>query len=271
MAGFSVCPGDLSLSKSEFTERTRKFSVGKAMRISIFSRVSLAVLLGTTLTSSVAPEAAPAVQTDAQGQRVTKRVEQLLRGVIKNQNGTPISLQLTPNARTSQGFFSDVRIAGGATKIKSLFVSEFQLHARNVQVDVPALWSLGKVRTNRSQTSLRVVITEDDLTRMLAAGKHTKDMNLKVKYLGNKMQITGNLNYAFLNGPVVGTAKLRQTADHNVFLDILSLQLRGHEAPGFVKNQLESHINPVVNYATVPFNPPFRFLRVVGNKAILST
>ncbi len=243
------------------------------MRLSIsLSRPLALALVGTALFSyGVALNAAPAVVPNARGQKVTRRVEQLLRTTIRHQNGAPIALKLTPTARADQGFFSDVRISGGAVKLKSLFVSEFQLHARNVQVDVPSLWNLGKVRTKSAQTSLRVVISENDLTRMLAEGKNTKDMNLKVKYVGDKMQITGVLNYRFLNGPVSGTAKLRQTSDHNVFLDILSLQLRGVEVPGFVKNQLSNRINPVVNYANLPFNPPFRSVRVVGNKAILST
>ena len=236
------------------------------------SRALGAVLFGALLVlPTVLVEASSAAKPDVAGQRVTKRVEQLLRGVIKNQNGTPISLHLSPTSLASRGYFSDVRITGGATRIKSLFVSEFQLHAQNVQVDVPSLWKEGKVRTLNSQTRLRVVITEQDLTRMLATGKSTRDMNLKVKYVGNKMQISGNLNFPFLNGPVTGLAKLRQTSDHNVYLDILSLKLRGVEAPGFLRNQLSNRINPVIKYATVPFNPPFRTLRVVGNKAILST
>jgi len=85
------------------------------------------------------------------------------------------------------------------------------------------------------------------------------------------MRIRGHLNYAFLSGPITGEARLRKTNDHNVYLDILSMQLRGVEVPGFVKDQLSNRINPVINYSTLPFNPPFRHLRVVGNKAILST
>ena len=225
--------------------------------------------LGTPFTATSV--AAPATKANDQGRKVTQRVDQLLRTVIKSQDGSAVAVQLTPTARASQGYFSDIRVSGGAAKLKSLFVSEFDLHAKNVQVDVPSLWSESKIRTNKSQTSLRVVITEQDLTRMLGAGKHTKDMQLKVKYVGDKMKITGQLNFPFLNGPIAGTGKLRQTSDHNVYLDILSLQLRGIEAPGFVKNQLASHINPVVKYANVPFSPPFRSLKVVGNKAILST
>lgn len=239
---------------------------------SISSRAAGALLLGTSLLSpAFLAKAAPKANTDAQGQNVAKRVTQLLRATIKNQDGTPLSIQLTPTSNAAQGYFSDVRISGGAIKLKSLFISEFQLHSQNVQVDVPALWSEGKVETKKAQTQMRVVITEEDLTRMLAGSKSTKDMGLKVKYVGDKMSITGNLNYRFLNGPISGLGKLRQTSDHNVYLDILSLQLRGVEVPGFIKNQLSSRINPVINYASVPFSPPFRTLRVVGNKAILST
>ncbi len=243
------------------------------MKSSAFlSRLVVAFLVVPTVLScgQFSVGAAPAT-VDAQGQKVTKRVEQLLRGVIKTGDGTPLALKITSNARASQGFFPAITISGGATQIKNLFVSRFELSAKNVQVDVPALWSVGKVRTTHSQTRLRVVITEDDLTKMLSKGKSTKGMGLRVKYVGNQMRITGKLNYAFLNGPISGLAKLRQTSDYNVYLDILSLKLRGVEAPGFIKNQLSNRINPVINYSTVPFNPPFRFLRVVGNKAILST
>lgn len=236
------------------------------------SRAAIAILLGTSLLSpAFLAKAAPEAKTDVQGQKVVRRVAQVLRSTIETQDGTPLSVQLTPTSNAAQGYFSDVKISGGATKLKSLFVSEFQLHSQNVQVDVPFLWSDGKVRTKKAQTQMRVVITEQDLTRMLAGSKSTKDMGLKVKYVGDKMSITGNLNYRFLNGPVSGLGKLRQTSDHNVYLDILSLQLRGVEVPGFIKSQLSSHINPVIKYASVPFSPPFRTLRVVGNKAILST
>jgi hypothetical protein len=229
------------------------------------------LLVPVALGSKVALAPAAPATADAQSQKVTRRVEQLLRGVIKSSNGTPIALKVTPGARSAQGLFPHITISGGSTQIKNLFASEFALDAQNVQVDVPSLWSVGKVRTTRSQTRLRVVITEADLTKMLSRGKSTKSMGLSVKYVGDKMRITGNLNYGLVNGPVSGLAKLRQTSDHNVYLDILSLKLRGVEAPGFVINQLSNRINPVINYSTLPFNPPFRHLRVVGNKAILST
>jgi hypothetical protein len=140
-----------------------------------------------------------------------------------------------------------------------------------VRLDVGSLWSANKVKTYQSTTSLRAVITEQDLTTNLARGNGTKNMGLKVRFLGDKIGVTGNLNYALINGPVSGTAKLRLAPGHKVYLDILSLKLRGVEVPGFIKNQFAGHINPIISYQDLPFNPPFKGVRMVGNKAVLTT
>ena len=225
-----------------------------------------ATLLGAGLITS---DAAPAL--DAQDVKVTNQVTGLLKKMIKNPNGGPVTIQVAPNARASEGYFDRIVIKGAPLQFKKLYLSEFALDARNVKVDVSALNNVKKIRTSRSTTTLRAVISEDDLTKMLGRSKGTKDMNLKVKYVGDKMRVTGTLNYTLVNGPVTGVAKLRQGADHKVYLDILSLKLRGVEAPGFVRNQLSNRINPVIDYQDLPFNPPFKTLKVAGNKAYLST
>jgi hypothetical protein len=154
---------------------------------------------------------------------------------------------------------------------KKLRVTEFDLDAKNVHLDVASLWNGNRVKTFQSNTKLRAVITEDDFTDMLAQGKHTQGMNLKVRFLGDKLSVTGNLNYTLINGPIQGLGKLRMVPGHKIYLDILSLKLRGVEVPLFVKNQFAGHINPVIDYDDLPFNPPFKGVRVVGKKAILST
>ena len=195
----------------------------------------------------------------------------MLRNMIKNPNGGGVNISVVPNARASEGYFDRISIKGAPLRFKKLYLSEFALDARNVKIDVPALYNLRKIRTSRSTTTLRAVISEDDLTKMLASSKSTKSMGLKVRYVGDKMRVTGNLNYGLVNGPVTGLAKLRQGANHKVYLDIISLQLRGVEAPAFVKNQFYNRINPIIDYQDLPFNPPFRTLKIVGNKAYLST
>ncbi len=228
-------------------------------------------LIGCALAFPVAAPAAPAPVISPQGHRVTSQVTSLLRNLVKNPAGGAVNISVVPNARAAEGYFDRISIKGAPLKFKKLYVSEFSLDARNVKINVPDLYSVGKIRTSRSTTTLRAVISEDDLTKMLASGKSTKSMNLRVKYVGDKIHVTGNLNYGLINGPVTGLAKLRQGANHKVYLDILSLQLRGVESPGFVKDQFSNRINPVIDYQDLPFNPPFKTLKVVGNKAYLST
>ena len=97
---------------------------------------------------------------------------------------------MCPTRGASEGYFDRISIRGAPLRFKKLYVSEFALDARNVKVDVAALSSLKKIRTSRSTTSLRAVISEDDLTKMLASGKSTKAMGLKVKYVGDKIRVT---------------------------------------------------------------------------------
>lgn len=234
-----------------------------------FLLAATATILGASLLSSVPAQTAPAL--DAADQKVTAQVNSILKNLVKSPSGAPVLIQVTPNARASQGYFDRIVIKGAPLQFKKLYVSEFALDARNVKVDVSALSSVKKIRTSASTTTLRAVISDDDLTKMLSRSKSTRDMNLRVKYVGDKMNVSGNLNYPLVNGPVTGVAKLRQSADHKVYLDILSLKLRGIEAPGFIKNQLYNRINPVIDYQDLPFNPIFKSLKVVSNKAYLST
>ena len=228
-----------------------------------------AALIGTAFSFPAPAPAAPAL--DAKDKKVAAQVEGILRNLVKNPNGGGVNISVVPNARASEGYFDRISIKGAPLQFKKLYVSEFSLDARNVKVDVPALSSVKKIRTSRSTTSLRAVISEDDLTKMLSRSKSTKSMGLKVKYVGDKMAVTGNLNYGLVNGPVSGLAKLRRGADSKVYLDIISLKLRGVESPAFVKNQFSSRINPVIDYEDLPFSPQFKTLKVVGNKAYLST
>lgn len=235
------------------------------------ARGSVLVAAALVVGSVISPIAA-APTLDAQDQRVVNRLSWLLNERVKQPNGAKIHILIVPTARASEGYFAQVKMSGAPAQLKKQFqVSEFALDARNVRLDVRSLWNGNRVNTYQATTKFRAVISEDDLTYNLARGNSTRDMGLRVRFLGDKIGVTGNLNYALINGPVSGTAKLRLAPGHKVYLDILSLKLRGVEVPGFLKNQFSNHINPVITYDDLPFNPPFKSVQVVGNKAILST
>ncbi len=231
-----------------------------------FATLGTGVLLNVNRTNA----APPAVTLDAQGQKVTRALTRSLQNRISSPGGR-LKLTVRPTARAGSGYFSEIRIEGRPAQLKKLRVSEFYLAARDVRVDVASLFREGKVRTLSSVTSLRAVVSEDDLTAMLAEGRHTRDMGLRVKYNGTQINVTGNLNWTLINGPVSGVGMLRMAPGHKVYLDILSLKLRGVEVPGFIKDKFSAKVNPVINYEDLPFNPPFKGVRVVGTKAIIYT
>ncbi len=219
-------------------------------------------------------KSAPAAGLDAQDQRITSAVTQSLRNRVTSPTGK-LQLSVHPTARSSEGYFSEIHLAGRPAQIKKLRLEELVMHARNVRIDVPYLLQTGKLRTLAAKTSLRAVITEDALTNVLAAGRHTKSMGLKVKYLkhatwGDVIQVTGNWNLGrFLNGPISGMGKLKVTPDYKVHMDILSLKLNGREVPAFVKNKFMEKMNPILDYEDLPFRPRFKAVKVQGSKATL--
>jgi len=209
------------------------------------------------------------LKLDAAGERVNSTLLQVINNVVTSPNGQ-LKIVVKPNARAEAGYFDEVDIEGSPVLIKHLHVSDFKLVSHHVRVDVPFLLDQKKVNTLEAETTLRAVITEDDLTSMLAEGKSTADMNLKVKYVGQQISVTGELHWGLITGPISGLGKMRLAPGHQVFLDILSLKLRGVEVPQFLKDKFSDHINPVIDYNDLPFNPPFKGVVVEGPKAIIT-
>ena len=219
--------------------------------------------------AKAAPRKAPL--TDAAGQNVARALERVLRARVSS-GGGPLRLFIRPTMRSRDGYFKQISLVARPARVRKLAVSELSLNALEVRIDVPALLNEGRVRTLESRTSLRAVVSEDDVTALLARGKSTREMGLRVRYNADgSMRVTGNLNYPLLSGPVAGVARLRVTSDYKVNLDISSLKLRGAEVPGFVRQQLMDRVNPVINYEDVPFRPRLSSLSVQGTRAILKT
>lgn len=246
---------------------------------SILRLAGALILFGTVTTHSQAAPPKPTTSApagtslDAQDKYVLGRLTWLINKRVKSSGGKPISVKIVPTGRASDGYFSQIAISGAPAKIKRMYVTEFSLNAKDVKLDVPYLVDEHKIRTSKAATTLRAVITDADITKMLSEGSSTKSMGLKVTFLptGNRIHVTGNLNYALLNGPVDGTGTLRSGADSKIYLDINSLKLRGTETPAFVKNWLSNKMNPLIDYGDLPFSPPFKSFKIVGNKAFITT
>jgi len=214
-----------------------------------------------------AKKPAPPKKVDRQAQRVMNALERVLRGKISSPGGK-MNLSMKPTARAGEGYFSEIYLAAHPASFKKkMRISELVMRARNVRLDVPHLMREGKVNTLASTTTLRAVITENDLTAMLANGKRTKAMGLRVKYIGDRMRVTGNWNWGWFSGPVIGVGRLRLAPGYKINFDIISLKLNGAEVPQFVKTKFSEKLNPVIDYEEVPFRPRFRGVKIQGAKA----
>lgn len=217
------------------------------------------------------PPVRKAALTDAAGQKVARALERVLRARVSSPGGR-LRLFIKPTMRSSQGYFAQVSIVASPARVRKLSISELSLNALEVRIDVPALLNEGRVRTLESRTSLRAVVSESDVTQLLARGRSTREMGLRVRYNADgSLRVTGTLNYPLLSGPVSGVARLRVASDYKVNLDISSLKLRGVEVPGFVRQQLMDRVNPVIDYQDVPFRPRLGSLTIQGTRAILRT
>jgi hypothetical protein len=235
----------------------------RTLKISV---LSLCAVLALGLFSR--SEATPLL--DAADHRVIKQLETVLRERVTSPNNS-LKIVVKPTERASEGYFDLIQVQGSPAMLKKLRVSKFNLMARNVHLDTNYLFTERKIRTLKSKTDLTAVVTESDLTYMLAQGKRTKDMGLQVKYLKDRISVSGNLNWTLINGPITGVGRLSMAPGHKVNLNIISMKLRGVEVPQFIKNQFSEHINPVIDYEDLPFNPPFKGVKVEGPKATIYT
>lgn len=213
---------------------------------------------------------APGQATSAsQGVHVLQRLQDVLTRDFKAPRGAS-QLVLRPTARVADGYFDQILLSGKPVQIKKLRISELFVDARNVRIDVPYLLKLGKIRTLASKTRLKAVITQQDLTALLAQGRSSRNMGLVVTYFPDqRIQVSGNWRWSWFSGPVVGIGKLRLMPGHKINFDILSLTLNGAQVPQFVKDKFSEQLNPIIDYNDLPFLPHFRSVRVVGTKAII--
>lgn len=208
-------------------------------------------------------------QAAPSAQAVSNALRKALKDSISSPGGNMV-IKITPNAKTAQGYFAQIYVAARPAKIKKRQFSEFVMTAKNVRLDISKLMK-GRIKTLQSQTTLRAVVTESELTQALAKGQSSADKGLKVKFAGNgAVRVTGNWKLSWFSGPIDAVGKLRLGPKYTVVADISSLKLNGKTVPVGVKNKFQGKINPLLDYEDLPFRPPFKALKFSGTKAIIT-
>lgn len=208
-------------------------------------------------------------QAAPSAQAVSDALKKALKESISSPGGNMV-VKITANSKTAQGYFAEVYVAARPAKIKKRQFSEFVMRAKNVRLDVAKLMK-GRIKTLASQTTLRAIITESELTQALAKGQDSADKGLKVKFAANgAVRVTGTWKWSWFSGPMDAVGKLRLGPNYTVVADISSLKLNGKIVPQGLKNKFQQEINPLLDYQDLPFRPPFKSLKFVGAKAIIT-
>ncbi len=226
-------------------------------------------IFGLLASFAVAGVLALPSQAAPSAQAVTEALKIALKNSISSPGGNMV-VKITPNTKSAQGYFSEVYVAARPAKIKKRQFSEFVMRGKNVRLDVGKLMK-GHIKTLSSQTTLRAVVTESELTQALAKGRSSADKGMVVKFAGNgAVRVTGNWKMSWFSGPMDAVGKLKLGPNYTVIADIDSLKLNGKTVPVGVKNKFQEKINPLLDYEDLPFRPPFKSLTFAGNKAIIT-
>ena len=225
---------------------------------------ALGVLVGASLLLGVLPARAATT-----AQQNTKALEAALRKRIQSPGGK-LTIKIVPGSRASQGIFQDVYVSAKPAQIKKRRFSELVMRARNVKMSLAAL-KKGDLETISSQTKLRAIVTEAELTQALARGQDSKDKNIRVKFQkNNQVRVTGNWKWGWFSGPMEAVGKLKLGSNYTVVADIKTLKLNNANVPANLKTKFQDRINPLIDYRDLPFRPPFKALQFIGDKAYIT-
>lgn len=216
------------------------------------------VLLGVLISSAVIVANSP--------QKVVQTLEQVLRKDITNpKDGDGLYLRIVPASpeETAKGKLQLVEIESKPARIKNIFLRELKARAVEPVIDVASLTERGKLRTiSVKESNLQGIMDAENLEKMLAELKATKDMRIKVQITDDgKVILRGVLTLLRINNPFEAVC-LPEVRDGCLYLRIEELRVNGIAAPSFLVSRLEKHINPVVEPKDLPFNPPIKLVRI---------
>jgi uncharacterized protein YpmS len=113
-------------------------------------------------------------------------------------------------------------------------------------------------------------MTATQFTSFLAKGKHTKDMNIKVKFENEKLRVTGNWKLFLFSGPIDTVGRLVVAKNDEIHFKVESLKLNGIGAPRSLINKFEEKVNPVIDSKDLPLNPPINAVRFKGDTLVVT-
>jgi len=169
---------------------------------------------------------------------------------------TDLKVQVVPHADPAllqQGRLQTVIISVKRADKEGIIMNGLYLKATDVTVSLDALFRLGKLRTaSRKSTDIRATIKEGELNKAFARAK-IPIKQFKVKFDNGMVVATGVYEFVFGN-------KLRMVArlvpkKDGVHFAARHASVNGQPLPIGQVNALLAKMNPLINFADIPFSP----------------
>ncbi|MCS6862786.1 MAG: hypothetical protein NZT92_20970 [Abditibacteriales bacterium] len=172
----------------------------------------------------------------------------------------------------AHGHFALVMLECNPVEIKKKLTMEtLRIYAEDMVIDTDKLMKTDDLVVKSSRyLSLSASITADQFTSFLARGKHTKNMNIKVQYVNEKLHINGNWKLAFFSGPLTTVGRLVVAKKDEIHFKVDSLKLSGISAPRSIINKFEKSLNPLVESKDLPLSPPIDTVKFKGEALVIA-
>jgi len=209
--------------------------------------------------------------------QVANALEAHLRKRISNpvnQKALHIKVVPSPNpAETARGKFQLVEIKSSPAKIKSVMLLKFEAVIIEPVVDVEPLMEKDSLKVlSVKESRCEAIFTPQSFEQIFADGKHTKNMNIKVKFRDDQqVELTGRWLLFGINNPFRAVARFFPAQDGSVHVRINEFYFNSVPVPEWLQRRFESKLNPILKPDDMLFDPIIRSVIIEGDKMIVST
>ncbi|MFA4029745.1 MAG: hypothetical protein GDYSWBUE_001039 [Candidatus Fervidibacterota bacterium] len=209
--------------------------------------------------------------------QVVSALERHLRKRITNPidpKNLRIKVVPSPNPEeTAKGKFQLVEISGSPVRIKSVNLLKFEALVIEPTVDAKALVEDDRlIVLSVKESHCDAVFTPQSFEQLFAEGKHTKNMNIKVKFRDDQqVELTGRWTLFGINNPFRAVGRVFPAQDGSVHVRFSELYFNAVPVPEWIQRRLEARLNPLLKPEDMIFDPIIKSAVIEGDRMIVST
>ena len=174
---------------------------------------------------------------------------------------------------TKQGHLKLVEVRSKPAKVKSVYIDDLYIRVRDVRISPTHMLNLNKLLVTSSKEShIEGVLSPTGIEQIFAAGRHTKDMKIKVSFTrSRKVMMSGIWTLLGTRNPFQATSTAKPSSEGFINLHMETMTLNGVKVPRILLNKLENLVNGKLDKVDLPFNPQIRQVKITDGRMNISS